>query len=508
MSTTAAPLSASALLTATPEAMAHAVNPGWAFTPLWPSQRELLRAAREHRRIAFLKARQLRFTWTLALLMLWWAIDRPYTSSAYVSIGQRESEDVTRRMMLLHSSLPREVREAYPLLAESLSRLEIGHPEGGPSEILSLPSTSTAGRGKTLSLLVGDERPHWRYPEEQEASLLPAAAGGTVIMGGTANGYETFWARWAGAPANGWHPIFVGALADPSRTLEWVAREREAAGAYGPQEYPLSPEEAFVASGRCAFDAQSLQWLLEHSCEPPAWRGRLAVTHMDEGRDVVLCEAAERGAWRVWDWPRAGRSYLIAADACGGQGADYAAAAVYDTASWDQAAAFHGRVDPAELADELTKAGWLYQDAGRPALLVPEANNHGQAVVALLAARGYPNLYEREAEPERRRRTLTASAARLGFETTAKTRPAALATLKACVRDGSLGIRDADAVLEMRRFVVTETGREEADEGANDDRVLTHAIAAHVLARSPQSKPLPAVRAEPYVPQVSEVTAY
>ena len=73
---------------------------------------------------------------------------------------------------------------------------------------------------------------------------------------------------------------------------------------------------------------------------------------------------------------------------------------------------------------------------------------------------------------------------------------------------GSLGIRDQAAVGEMLRFI-DKDGREEADAGAHDDRVLTHAIAAAVLARSRNaSPPKPSAPAKPYRPRVSSRTGY
>ncbi|MDQ3097320.1 MAG: hypothetical protein M3Q61_04035 [Chloroflexota bacterium] len=488
-----------AIITATPEAMAWHVKIGWDFAPLWPSQRELLGLLRTERRVLYLKARQLRFTWTLALWALHRLMSRHSIAGAYVSIGQREAEDVTRRILRIHSSLPEAVRARYPLVAESLSRLAIGHPEG-ESELLSLPSSSNAGRGRTLDFLIGDERPKWPHPEEQEASLLPAAANGIVVMGGTANGFDTFQDRWHNAEEQGWATIFAGALSDPSRDLAWVMRERTMVGDLGPQEHPLSAGEAFLASGRCVFDVHALQDLLDHSCRRPETRVELRKTSA-----TILAEPIVNGPWQVWEWPTEGRSYLIAADVCGGGGGDdFSAAAIYDADSWDQVASYHGRPEPDAFARELVRAGWVWRSAAGPALLVPESNNHGQAVVALLREWRYPRVYRTEAFDQRTQTTRE----QLGWLTTTKSRQLALDTLKGAVRDGALGIRDQAAVGEMFRFI-DKDGREEADAGAHDDRVLTHAIAAAVLARSRASEAPPVRRpSAPYTPRISAKTGY
>ena len=503
--TTLAPLSVSPddridVITATPEALSWYVDIGWPFAPLWPSQRELLDALRAHDRILFLKARQLRFTWTLALWALHRLIDKPGISGAYVSIGQRESEDVTRRIMRIYTSLPDDVRAAYPMVSESLSRVAIGHPEG-ESELMSLPSSSNAGRGKTLDFLIGDERPKWPHPEEQEASLLPAAANGKVVMGGTANGFDTFRERWQEAGALGWRTVFAGALSDPGRSMDWVMRERRALGDLGPQEYPLNPAEAFLASGRCVFDQRALQALLDTFTSPPM--GRYDLRHQD---GVVVADPELEGRWMVWEWPQAGRSYVVAADVCGGGGGDdYAYATVHDAESWDQVAALHGRPDPGVLASEMAKAGWLYRSDRGPALLVPEANNHGQAVVALLSEWGYPRIYAREAFD--RRGSAPVQSSLLGYLTTTKSREVAIAALQDAIRDGEAGIRDSAAIGECLAFV-DKDGRVEAAEGSHDDRVLALAIAYAVLSRSRAGKRVVQRPQAPYVPRVSPLTGY
>lgn len=451
---------------------------------LWPHQRELIRAVLSRGQVIVLKARQLGVSWCLALIALWWALAHPGQLVLVVSIGEREAKSLMRKIHRLYDSLPAIVRRAYPLGADTTTQLEIQHSDGAAT-ILSLPSSSTAGRGETVHLLLGDERPHWPHAEDQEASLLPAAGDtGTVALVGTANGMDGFYDRWMGAPDNGWYPIFVGALARPTRTPEWVEVKRANAGDKGPQEYPLSPEEAFLASGRCAFDRADLQALSAVSCTPSQWCGGFV---REEKR--IIPRADDRGDWWVWEWPQAGRSYVIGADASGGKAdSDFSAAAVYDTTTWEQVAAFHGRVEPSELARELARAGFLFNRA----ILAPEANNHGQGVVALLREWAYPRLYRHEVMDRRTNRVTV----HLGWHQTAQTRFTVVSSLQAGIREGTLGIRDRATVAEMNRFVLHEptpgtagSPRYAADAGAHDDRVMAHGIAAAVLALSPSASP-------------------
>lgn len=506
MATLAPDRAAVLALVSHPEALAEVVRIDGPGGPerfqLWSDQRALIRTILREPRVLILKARQLGVTWTLALVALWWALSHPAQTVLVVSIGEREAVDVLRRIRRLYESMPAIVREAFPLGQATSTRMEIAHPEG-PGVIVSLPSSSTAGRGQTVHLLIGDERPKWPNAAEQEASLLPAAAdAGRVILGGTANGMDGFYDRWQ---SESWANVFIGALARPGRTEQMVMAMREELGDLGPQEFPLTAEEAFLSSGRCAFDLGVLAWYSGNSTAPAPWRGSLSRDAMS-----VKAEADERGDWWVWEWPTKGRDYLVVADPSGGHGADFTAMSVIDLASWDEVASFHGKIEPSQVAAEMVNAGYLWR-GDRPAMLVPEANNHGQGVVALLREWAYPRLFETEILDQRTKKVSTT----FGWTTNEKTRHIAISALQRGLREQLLGIRDEAAIVEMRRFVwvvtneETGAGRWQAESSYHDDRVMKWAIAAAVLQHGEAVVVRPASRPAPvYQPRVSTVTGY
>jgi len=489
-----------------PEALAEVVMIDGPDGPerfgLWVGQRGLIRTILSSPRVLVLKARQLGVTWTLALVALWWALAHPAQTVLIVSIGEREAVDVLRRIRRLYESMPAILREAFPLAQATSTRMEIAHPEG-PGVIVSLPSSSTAGRGQTVHLLIGDERPKWPNAAEQEASLLPAAAdAGRVVLGGTANGLDGFHDRWQ---SETWANVFIGALSRPGRTQEMVKAMRDELGDLGPQEFPLTAEEAFLSSGRCAFDLGVLAWYSGNSTEPAKWRASLR-------RDAanVTAQADDRGDWWVWEWPQPARDYVVVCDPSGGHGSDFTAMSVLDLASWDEVAAYHGKIEPSEVAAQMVMAGYLWRGS-RVGMLVPESNGVGQGVVALLREWGYPRLYETEILDQRTKKLGVS----YGWTTNEKTRHLAISALQRGLRDRSIGIRDEASIAEMRRFVwvvtneETGAGRWQAEQGYHDDRVLKWAIAAAVLQHGealvvrPEPKPL-----APYEPRVSSVTGY
>jgi len=160
---------------------------------------------------------------------------------------------------------------------------------------------------------------------------------------------------------------------------------------------------------------------------------------------------------------------------------DYASASVWDMESWDQVAVFHSRPEPIVFAEILIRAGWLWRSApGTPALLAPESNLDGRAVMTILRERNYPNVFVMPTyDQDRNEHTV-----QLGWATNTRTRPIMLATAKQMIREGTIGVRDNLTIGEMLTFEVNpKTGKEQAREGKNDDRVMQTAIACAVLER-------------------------
>lgn len=475
---------------------------------LWPDQRIAVESALTYHQSIILKARQLGMTWTLGALLGLWDALRPIDGETLVlSQTEDDARAVIQRARYLYGHLPKELREmVFPLKVDRADRLEVDHGDV-VSSLISLSSSSAAGRGRTFRRVICDEQAHWEHADERMAAIMPTVADtGQLVVVSTAKGHNQFRQRYLGAVdpqgqsadeaealGNGFVRHFFGALSHPNRDHEWVARKRTQLGDLGPQEYPLTAGEAFVASGACVFDTNALAIYLDEVCEQPGHRRKAYQ------RETLLEEAG--GQWQIWQTPQEGRTYVITADPCGGgAGRDSAAAVVCDDRSWDQVAAFHGKVEPLELARQMMAAGTYYNTA----LLAPESNTHGAGVVATLIDNHYPNLYRRT-PTDRFGAGLTAH---VGFETTAKSRAEALGFLKDCVRYRDLGIVDAAAVDEMMEFVTLPSGREQAEEGAHDDRVMAWAIMAFVLSNSRLTTGTEYEPMKPYVPRVSSRTGY
>jgi hypothetical protein len=89
----------------------------------------------------------------------------------------------------------------------------------------------------------------------------------------------------------------------------------------------------------------------------------------------------------------------------------------------------------------------------------------------------YPNLYTDVVEG-----TLDdgKDTIRLGFFTSEATKPLIIDKLRSSFKSGEVTINDPGTLDEMLTFVVTESGRLEAEGGAHDDTVIALALALYV----------------------------
>lgn len=444
---------------------------------LWDHQVDLLWAATDHRRLIVLKARQLGVTETMALYGLWWMLSHPGQTVLIVSKGDRESKEVLGKAHDFYESMPPHIRACFPLDKDNEHEMRLV----GGGRIISLPAG--AGRSFTAHLLLMDEAAQWDHSDERMADVMPTAGDvGRIVIFSTARGVgNAYWKTWQEAKAGkDFHGVFYPSGSRPDRDQVWIEAERRRLGPLGPQEHPLTADEAFLHSGACDFDLSDLNWYLDHSCRPAPWVGNFVIDPISK---LPRARKNATGMWEVWETPIEGRSYVITADSSGGgPGSDPSAVAIYDALSWDQVAAFHGRIKPSQLADYLWTAGHLYATRGRPSLLVPEANNHGHYVVADLVNRGYPRIYQPEAYDVERGGTRAGRSH--GWLMNQRSKALAVGSLSGGLAGRTMGIRDQEAISEMTRF-----SGGEAEAGAHDDRVIVHALAAAVLSLSNAARP-------------------
>ena len=362
----------------------------------------------------------------------------------------------------------------------------------------------TTGRGQTINNLHASEVAFYPNADTLMTGLLQSVPKeGNVIMESTANGMGNLFHReWKRAVEGdgAWSPHFSPWSADP----EYIGfvepgtvlkgEEKEIADKYGltrnqiawmrakkrefktddefRQEYPLTPQEAFISSGNPAFDMHALQEMYDR-CRPPKKRGNLV-----GNKYHMALEETPKGYMSIYEEPKDMDEYVIGADVA--QSVDYSSAHVIKKRTAEVVAVWHGQIDPKTFGKELERLGYFYNTA----MIAVERNNQGIATLVQLNDAYYPMLYYRDDITD----TGEATTSKLGWETNIRTRPILVSDLGNMIRNRDLFCIDEPTINECMTFVRNKTGKEEAQEGCHDDRVLSLAIAVQVYKRSPSSR--------------------
>ena len=232
------------------------------------------------------------------------------------------------------------------------------------------------------------------------------------------------------------------------------------------QEFPVTVEEAFLHSGRPAFNQNTLS-IIAKKVSGPVYCGEL----VSDSVQVKLVEL-DSGSLKVWKVPRHQRRYIVTADVAEGvKGGDYSVAQVLDRMSWEQVAVCRCHISPGEFGKVLVNMAKYYNNG----LIIPEINNHGWATVERIHAEGYPHLFrtkdiwQNEAEDKD------------GFPTNVKTRGLIIDAMKGALDELTIIINDAVTLGELQTAIVDDSGKVCAPEGYYDDCLMSLAIGVYCL---------------------------
>ena len=149
--------------------------------------------------------------------------------------------------------IPLKYNSKYELVNEAINtRYQIGTAEN-----------TEFGRSKTIKNLHMSEAAFYPHLRKMMASALQAVRpDGRVIIETTANGFNEFKDFWneSEQQETGFNPLFFKAseFYDPA----FLAQKKKELGNLYTQEYPETPQEAFLASGDLFFNRESLTYYL------------------------------------------------------------------------------------------------------------------------------------------------------------------------------------------------------------------------------------------------------
>lgn len=159
-------------------------------------------------------------------------------------------------------------KEGIPVekLLKYNSRRELVNQAIGSHYIIGTAGKNTFGRSKTITNLHFSEAAFYPDFEKLIAGALQAVVpSGYVVVETTANGFNLFKTLWDEAMRgeNGFNPLFFNAK-DFYNEAFLDMKRRELKRLYD-QEYPDTPETAFITSGECYFELDALRAMLTYA---------------------------------------------------------------------------------------------------------------------------------------------------------------------------------------------------------------------------------------------------
>ena len=484
-------------------------------------------------RLIVLKARQMGLSTAIEALIFWWTSTHKNISAMIVGHEDQSSRN-------LYNMFKRYYDNANPLFQPSVrynTRNDLSFEKfdenGKQIGLGSVIKTATAkniaaGRSDTIQLLHGSEIGEWEHGEELVASLLqtvPARKNTMIFLESTANGRGNFFYKQWEASVKGetpFEPFFFPWWLDEEYEMEgtidkytaeeleiidimkegytingtlftvpeekWMPKllyrrykekEFRAVPEKLYQEYPSTPHEAFIATGRPVFDVKALTMMERHVKDVPYKQYDLKEEY---GRKIVAVESDDLAPFKVWALPEYGENYVIGADVAEGlKDGDYSVADVIRKKDMMTVARWRGHCDPDQFGHILDKLGRFYNNA----FMGVEINNHGLAVVQRLRDLFYTNLFRREKGLDER---FEESTTKLGWKTTIQTKPLAVDFLAEAIREGLVKDYDQVFIEEGFSYVRDDMGRTNAEEGTHDDTVMAKAIALQMYEWSVNNK--------------------
>jgi hypothetical protein len=437
---------------------------------------------------------------------------QPYANAMQIAQEESATIGLFRKIQFIYEMLPEGLRPRFGVDRRDELLLEAMPCQDGEAPLHTTVAVATAGgatepwRSRTLQVLHLSEFA-W-MPRASEIllgalSCVPTAPNTLALIESTANGIgNDFHQEWMRAEAgeSEFTPVFIGwweideyqlPVADD---FEPTDDEREMAQRHGltheqlawwrymlhtvcrgnrdlmSQEFPATPDEAFLLSGRPAFNVKKLRDMLIHVRPHRPLEGFITL----EGGFSAMAG----GPLRVFKKPVEGHEYTIAADPSAGvSGGDPACVQVFDRHTNEFVAVWHGWMEPAPLGRVCVALGRWYNHA----IFAPELNaGHGMELLREVKNLRYEALYVWTRE-DKIRRTVSNF---YGWETSYKTKQWLIDTMAHAVNEDEILVFDPLTIQELIEFQYFDGKRAEGS-GVHDDRAMAAMIAYRIHVESP-----------------------
>lgn len=266
---------------------------------------------------------------------------------------------------------------------------------------------------------------------------------------------------------------------------QWYLEKESVQGEEMKQEFPSTPMEAFLTSGRKVFnpthvmsaESDILSPFLVYDMEPVT--GNLTRVHSIDSDDPLRLQRNAMNLLLQWEMFDEDEEFAIGVDIAEGlEHGDRSSIDIVKKSDGEQVAHWFGHVDVDMLAHIAAHLGRMYGEA----YIMPERNNHGHAFIQKLreiypTQRIYSEQYlDRDNDNE---------TVKLGWLTTKHSKPILTEGMKTLFKGGVSGIRWIGTISEFHSYVYDKKGSMNAQEGCFDDQVMSYLLAQEARARMP-----------------------
>lgn len=443
-------------------------------------------------RAIILKARQMGLSTFTTARVFWKSYFNAYNKSVVMAHDTATSDALFSMSRNTIANMPEEFRPSFK--KSNAKEIMFEHNDSGYR--LYTAGSPEAGRGTTPTIAHLSEVAFWTHDEKILAGLfqgISQAPGTEVILESTANGVgNAFHRLWQGAVngENEYIPIFVPWYLMPEyrraapETFERTEEEEvlvtrfnldndqlywrrlkiaEGGSDKFRQEYPATPEEAFIVSGSNVFNIEKLSKLIPQP----------VLKTMEFNFDSSMMEEKPKGSIEIFKYPTFEDSFAIGADVSLGVGKDYSTAIVMNRDREVCAVYRNNTIDPSQFGDMLFYLGRYYNNA----LLAVESNSMGIATLNRLTQMGYVNMYYQT----KMANVSKEEGSRIGWRTTSASKPAIIGFLKNAIEQEDIWIPSRIVIGELMNYIADDSGKTNAIVGHNDDTVIALAIVLEVI---------------------------
>lgn len=422
---------------------------------MYDYQKEIVEKFTNSRRTVVVTSRQAGKTTTAVCVILHYVLFNEHKTVALLANKGEAAREILDRVKIAYEALPKWMQQGVIEWNKGSVEFENG------CKIIASATSSSAIRGKSISLLYIDETAFVENWDEFFASVFPTISSGNttkILFTSTPNGLNHFYKTCEGAEqgTNGYEFVKVLWTDVPGRDENWK-KETLASMDFDYQKFSQEFECEFLGSSGTLIEGNKLK----------------ALVHKRPLR--------ESNGLSMYQEPEQNKSYITVVDVSRGKGLDYSAFQIIDVSKmpYKQVCVYRdNHVTPIEYAEIIHRTVKHYNES----VVLIEINDIGEQVSDLLHYDfEYENVLYTESAGRSGKRISSGFGKNVdkGIRTTKSVKAVGTSILKLLIEQDQVILNDFNTIQELSTFS-RKGASYEAESGCHDDLVMCLVLFAWV----------------------------